>query len=152
MKAEKKLLYLALLAVQSAAASFLFVVVFPLFRQVIDRLGEPQQVSLLVEIKVILGTLVLHCAYWTRYRWVAVPAPFRSALAGHVLQFAGRVSFFFGGALFSALFFRHVPELQALPPFGEGLIKSLLVAWMLFALFCYSLELDRLGKAVEGAG
>ncbi|MGO4405225.1 hypothetical protein AB4Z10_13305 [Bosea sp. RAF48] len=132
------------------AAIFLFIVVFPLFRQVVERLGEPQQVSIFIEMKVTLGTLVLLCAYWIRYRWIAIQAPFRSALIGHFLQFSSRVSFFFGGALFSALFFRHIPALEVLPPISEGLIKSLLVAWMLFGLFCYSLELDRLGKAIEG--
>lgn len=33
---------------------------------------------------------------------------------------------------------------------GKRLIKSLMLAAMLFALFGYSLELDRLGKGVEG--
>lgn len=146
----QKFTYLALLAVQSAAATFLFFVVFPLFRQMIERLGEPQQVSVLIEFKMILGTLILHCTYWVRYRWVTILAPFHSAFIGHILQFASRASFFFGGALFSVVFFRHVPELEVLPTISQGLISGLLVIWMLFALFCYSLELDRLGKAVEG--
>lgn len=55
----------------------------------------------------------------------------------------------FGGALFSAIFFRHLPELDAFPPFAQAFVKSLYVAATLFGLFCYSLELDRFGKAVE---
>ncbi|ACS59982.1 hypothetical protein Rleg_6951 (plasmid) [Rhizobium leguminosarum bv. trifolii WSM1325] len=60
-----------------------------------------------------------------------------------------RVSFFFGGALFSAIFFRHLPELDALPPFAQACVKSVYVAATLFGLFCYSLELARFGQAVE---
>jgi hypothetical protein len=41
-------------------------------------------------------------------------------LVGHLFVFAGRASFFFGGAFFSALFFRHVPELDQLPPLEQG--------------------------------
>ncbi|RDJ27259.1 hypothetical protein DWF00_09755 [Bosea caraganae] len=143
--------YIGLLIVQTAAATFLFWVVFPLFRQLIARLGEPQEVSVSVEVQIIVGTLVLHCAYWVRYRWIAVTAPFHSAFIGHVVQFASRTSFFFGGALFSALFFRHLPELEAFPTIAEALTRGLVVIWVLFALFCYSLELDRLGKAIEEA-
>ena len=150
-KAQEETIYVGLLIVQTAAATFLFWVVFPLFRQMIVRLGEPQELSLSVEVKIIFGTLVLHCAYWARYRWIAVWAPFHSAFIGHVVQFASRTSFFFGGALFSALFFRHVPELDAFPTIGQTLTKGLIVMWVLFALFCYSLELDRLGKAIEEA-
>ena len=115
------------------------------------RLGERLEVSTSVEAQIILGTLVLHFAYWARYRWIAVWAPLHSAFIGHAVQFAGRTSFFFGGALFSALFFRHVPELTTFPTIAEALTKVLVVIWVLFALFCYSLELDRLGKAIEDA-
>ncbi|MFW8646266.1 hypothetical protein ACOJBO_45670 [Rhizobium beringeri] len=46
-------------------------------------------------------------------------------------------------------FFRHLPELDAFPPFAQVFVKSVYVAGTLFGLFCYSLELDRFGKAVE---
>lgn len=143
-------IYLSLVAVQTAAATYLFWVIFPLFRQMVTHIGEPQDLSLLVEIEIILGTFALHCAYWVRYRRIVAEAPFQNAFIGHVVQFAGRASFFFGGALFSVVFFRHVPELDALPPIAQGLTRGLIVIWVLFALFCYSLELDRLGKAIEG--
>jgi hypothetical protein len=142
-------LYVCLLAVQTTAASSLFWIVFPLFRQMIERPGEPQELKLIVDIEIMLGALLLHGAYFARYRWIAVRAPFHSALVGHLVQFAGRTSFFFGGALFSALFFRHLPELDRLPAIEQALPRGVLVLWVLFALFCYSLELDRLGRAIE---
>lgn len=150
MKPRQNLfLYVCALAVQTAAASFLFWVVFPLFRQMIMRLGEPQEISLVVDVEILLGALLLNCAYFARYRWIDVRAPFRSALVGHLVQFASRISFFFGGALFSALFFRHLPELERFPSLQEALPRGALILWVLFALFCYSLELDRLGRAIE---
>ena len=78
-----------------------------------------------------------------------VTPPFHSVFVAHLLFFASRVSFFFGGALFSAIFFRHLPELDVFPPLGQAVVKLLYVAGVLFGLFCYSLELDRLGKAIE---
>jgi hypothetical protein len=53
-------------------------------------------------------------------------------------MFASRASFFFGSALFSAIFFRHIPQLYALPPLGQAIAKTLRVAALLFALFCYA--------------
>ena len=67
-KAQEETIYVGLLIVQTAAATFLFWIVFLLFRQMIVRLGEPQELSLSVEVKIIFGTLVLHCSYWARYR------------------------------------------------------------------------------------
>jgi hypothetical protein len=148
-KAQQGALYVGLLAVQTAAATFMFWVVFPLFQQLIVQLGEPQELTLPTEVKIISGTLVLQCAYWARYRWIAIWVPFYSALIGHLIQFAGRVSFFFGGALFSVIFFRHLPELDAFPTIGEVASRGFVIFWVLFALFCYSLELDRFGRAME---
>ncbi|KQT50881.1 hypothetical protein ASG43_06390 [Aureimonas sp. Leaf454] len=150
MKRRRNLfLYVCVLAVQTAAASFLFWVIFPLFRRMILWLGEPQEISPVVDAEILLGALLLNCAYFARYRWIEVRSPFRSALVGHLVQFASRISFFFGGTLFSALFFRHLPELDRLPSLEEALPRVALILWVLFALFCYSLELDRLGKAIE---
>jgi hypothetical protein len=149
IKSREGRVYFGLLTVQTAAATFMFWVVFPLFQQMIARLGEPQVLSVPVEVMIICGTLALQSAYWARYRWIAVRVPFRSAVIGHLVQFAGRASFFFGGALFSVIFFRHLPELDTFPTIEQAASRGLLVMWMLFALFCYSLELDQLGRAME---
>ncbi len=76
-------------------------------------------------------------------------APVRNAFIGHLLLFAARASFFFGSALFSAIFFRHLPQLDALPPLGQGVAKAVVFMTVLFSLFCYSLEVERLGREVE---
>ncbi|MBB6412779.1 hypothetical protein [Mesorhizobium sangaii] len=141
--------YVSLMVVETAAAMFLFLTIFPIFRQVITQLGEPQDISHYEQSAVVCGALVLQTCYWVRFRWVAIPAPFRNALVRHLFLFASRVSFFFGGALFSVFFFRHVPELDRFPSFIQGAVKLLDVLLVLFSLFCYSLEIERLGRARE---
>ena len=141
--------YVFLMVVETAAAMFLFLTVFPIFRQVVTQLGQPQDVSPYQQVAVACGALVVQACYWIRFRWVAIPAPFRNALVRHLFLFASRVSFLFGGALFSILFFRHVPELDQSPSFIRGAVRLLEVLLALFSLFCYSLEIERLGRARE---
>jgi len=137
------------MVIETAAAMFLFLTIFPIFRQVITQLGQPQDVSPYQQVAVACGALVLQACYWVRFRWVAIPAPFSNALVRHLFLFAGRVSFFFGSALFSVLFFRHVPELDQSPSFIQGGVRLLEILLVLFGLFCYSLEIQRLGRARE---
>ena len=122
---------------------------FPIFQQVVARSGQPQSVPASTVIPVVTAALVLQACYWRRYRRVAIWAPVRNAFVGHLLLFAGRASFFFGGAMFSAIFFRHLPQLDALPPLGQGLAKLVVFMTVLFSLFCYALEVERLGREVE---
>ncbi|MCV3210701.1 hypothetical protein OHD62_21410 [Mesorhizobium sp. YC-39] len=96
--------YVILMVIETAAAMFLFYTIFPIFRQVITQLGEPQDISPYQQAAVACGAPVLQACYWVRFRWVAIPAPFRNALVRHLFPFASRVSFFFGGALFSVFF------------------------------------------------
>src|SRR4051794_24600876 len=112
----------------------------PSFQRLVSNIGVPQDLDPWTWAAIVGATVALQCCYWARYRWVAIHVPFRSAFIGHVVMFASRASFFFGGALFSVMFFRHVPALDALPLFGEALAKLLTVIVMLFALFCYALE------------
>lgn len=141
--------YGILLAGQTTAALALFWIVFPIFHQIITHLGEPQELRYSQQIATICSATLLHVCYWTRLKWVGVVAPFHNVFIAHVCSFASRVSFFFGGALFSALFFRHLPELEALPSITRIVFGAIEVVVVLFALFCYSVELDRLAKAIE---
>jgi hypothetical protein len=141
--------YAALLVGETVAALALFWIVFPLFHQILTNLGERQELRYSQQVATICSAALLHACYWTRLKWVSVIVPFHNVFVAHVCSFASRVSFFFGGALFSALFFRHLPELEALPSFARIAFGGLDVLIVLFALYCYSLELDRLAKALE---
>lgn len=45
-------------------------------------------------------------------------------VVGDLVLFASRTSFFFSGAVFSVIFFRHFPQLDVLPPVAQGLAKA----------------------------
>ncbi|GGF67989.1 hypothetical protein GCM10007301_29630 [Azorhizobium oxalatiphilum] len=100
-------------------------------------------------IQVGLAATVSQICYWTRVSSTPLPRSFRNVILGHLLSFAGRLSFIFGAALFSFYFLRHMPamELERLD-IGSALRGSFLIA-ILFVLFCYSLELERLGVALQ---
>jgi hypothetical protein len=143
--------YLALLSAQTVAATWLFWFVVPIFRQVAADVSAVHDLTVVEEVAIIGGVVALQGLYWTRLYFLRVSTRIRSVFLGHVVRFASRVSFFFGGAFFSTIFFRHIPELDALPPIVEGLARVLLVMAVLFSLFCYSLELDRFGVTLEDA-
>jgi hypothetical protein len=143
------LTYAALLIAQTVAATYLFLTIFPLFQEMVWHLGEAQDIPIWKQAGVVAGAVFLQGCYWTRYCRVTVRAPFHSVFLAHLLLFASRASFFFSGALFTTIFVRHVPELDALPPVEQAGVKIICLMTILFALFCYSLELERLGKAFE---
>ena len=140
--------YTALLFAQTLIAGLLFWIMIPIFQQVISRVGETLDIGTDTAAAVIGGALILQCCYWARFCWVPVPTPFRSVVVAHLLMFASRTSFFFAGALYSAVFFRHLPALDGFPPVAEGLARITALFGCLFALFCYSPELERLGRAI----
>ena len=142
--------YAALLVAQTLLAGFLLWTMVPTFRRMMAHTGGFLDVQRNTVVAVLGGVVILQCCYWTRLRWIPVYAPLQSVVIAHVLVFASRASFFFGGAFFSTLFFRHIPELATLPPIAAGLANMTVALFALFALFCYSLELERLGRAIGG--
>jgi hypothetical protein len=141
--------YGVMLLAQTGAASFLFWTSFPLFQALMTHPGEPQNIDLWVEVGLVGAVILQQCCYWSRFTWIPIRVPFKSAVAGHLLLLASRVSFFFASVLFSTIFFRHIPQLERFPPFCELIVKSLTIFAILFAVFCYSQELEKLGKAME---
>jgi hypothetical protein len=145
---QKAKAYCLLLCAQTVAAAWIFWFVLPIFRQFVNQVGRAQDIIWWDELAICGGAIVLQLLYWVRLRRVPVWAPIQNLFVAHLVKFASRASFFFGGAFFSTIFFRHIPELDALPPIGQGLARVTLVLAVLFSLFCYSLELDRLGAAM----
>jgi hypothetical protein len=139
-----------LLAIQTLAVAFLLWIVFPIFHDVMTNIGERREISTSRLLGVFSGTFVLQASYWGRVLRVSVQPPCHNIFLAHLVAFAARLSFLFGGAFFATIFFRHLPEIAALPAFGELVVNALAFAITLFGLFCYSLELERLGRAIEG--
>jgi hypothetical protein len=140
--------YLLLFVVQMFGTVFVIWVALPAFKQLVLNPGE-QVVSTRYDGLGIIAVLsAMQFAYW--YRCTRVIIPFRGpkSFLSHVFLFLGRLSFIFGSALFSIVLFRHLPELSSdvdILLFGR---RAVVLIVSLFALFCFSLELERLGAAL----
>lgn len=145
----KTKLYSVLFAVQMLGAITFIWQELPEFRQVLDYPGKQLPYDIPSDLMTAGVFLVMQIAFW--YRQLHVPIPFRrpNMILNYVLLFLGRLSFIFGSALFSVVMFRHLPELgretDMLLLVGRGTI----LVGCLFALFCSSLEVERLGQAFE---
>jgi hypothetical protein len=142
--------YLLLLAAQVVGSMFVMWNELPAFKQLLTNPGkqllyEPQEY-----FQVTGSFFVMQAAYW--YRLWRVPIPFQglNIILNHLLLFLGRLSFIFGGALFSVIFFRHLPELGSNFDIWLMALNGLMFGGTLFALFCLALELERLGHALGG--
>jgi hypothetical protein len=143
-------LYLFLIAVQIAGALFVVWRVLPDFRQLAFSPGTQLPYLRTDDFATLITVITMQAAYW--YRFYCVPVPFSSSrtVLSHILLFFGRLSFIFGASLFSVVVFRHLPELEANADTLLMARRGLLMAGMLFALFCFTLELERLGAALGG--
>jgi len=82
----------------------------------------------------------MQICYWSRRRFLRVPRLRRDDLSGHLLLFIAR-SLFVSSATFLpiAFFVRYTDTTPS--PFGV-----VLVPLVLFAVFCYACEVERLGR------
>jgi hypothetical protein len=146
----KAKLYLVLLAVQMLGAFTFVWQELPEFRQVAVDPGKQLPYDTPSDLITVGVLLVMQIAFW--YRQLHVPIPFRrpNMILNHLLLFLGRLSFIFGSALFSVVVFRHLPELGRETDMLLLVWRGTILVGCLFALFCSSLEVERLGQAFEG--
>jgi hypothetical protein len=141
--------YVSLLALQVTGAIFFIWKELPAFKQLLLSPGV-QPPSIPYDDWTTLGALLaMQVAYWYRLRRIPIPFHRSNLILSHLLLFLGRLSFIFGGALFSAVFFRHLPELDHDADVLLMVRRGVLLCGSLFALFCLTLELERLGRALE---
>ena len=85
---------------------------------------------------------LIQVGYWICYLVRPALPPFTSTVLGHVVLFLSRMSFLLAAAIFSFVFIAPKAEFY-MPAFRYGLVVA-----GLFSLFCYSLELERLGRVL----
>jgi hypothetical protein len=139
--------YLSLLAIQIAGALTFMWRALPAFNQLLRNPGEQLPYIPYDGLTTTSILLVMQIAYWYRFLRVPIPVQKPNLILSHLFLFFGRLSFIFGGALFSVVFFRHLPALDD----ADALLMSargLLLGGALFTLFCLTLELERLGNAL----
>jgi hypothetical protein len=147
---RKAAIYLFLLAVQIFGAFTFIWQQLPSFRQVAVNPGEQLPYDAASDLMTIGTLFVMQISFW--YRLLRIPIPFRrpNLILNHVLLFLGRLSFIFGSALFAVVAFRHVPELGGEIDILLAAKRGIILVGCLFALFCTSLEVERLGQSFEG--
>jgi hypothetical protein len=138
-----------LFAVETAAVCALISFALPVFVQIADRLGDVVDLPPLRIAGILAAVAAFHAAYWSRLRWADVPALPTNAVAHHAFLFLSRLSFVFAAAFFSLVSFRHLPALANPLDLPAATARGALMLAMLFSLFCYSLEFERLGRAME---
>jgi hypothetical protein len=145
----KRAIYWLLLVLQIVGAISFVWQELPEFRQIVINPGEQLPKNTQSDLMVAGIFFVMQISFWIRV--LSVPIPFRrpNMLLSYVFLFLGRLSFIFGSALFSVVIFRHLPELER----GTNILlmvqRGTIFVGCLFALFCTSIEVERLGQAFE---
>jgi len=145
---RKSRTYALLLAMQTLAIIVLITGALPIYLTILALPGH--QVDLPQSpVMLIASILLFHCAYWFRLTRVPIAVRGQNLFLSHVVLFVSRLSFIFGAAFFGLIAFRHLPSL------GQGIdtVKLTLrlgaAIVVLFSMYCYSAELERLGQAIR---
>ena len=141
--------YLFALAIQ-ISGSILFVwQQLPEFRRIAVNPGQQLAHDTFSDVMTVGVLLVMQISFWSRLLYIPIPFRRPNMILNHVFLFLGRLSFIFGSALFAVVVFRHLPELGRETDVFLAARRGIILVGCLFALFCTSLEVERLGQAFE---
>jgi hypothetical protein len=143
----KAAIYLFVLAIQICGVIFFVWQQLPSFTRVLLNPGEQLAYDTYSDLLTVGVLSVMQISYWCRLLHIPVPFQRSNVILHHVFLFLGRLSFIFGSALFSVVVFRHLPELDREADIRLMLLRGIMLVGALFALFCASLEVERLGQA-----
>ena len=146
----KAAIYLFVLAIQILGAITFVWQQLPEFRQVAVNPGEQLPYDSYSDLVTVGILAIMQIAFWYRQLYVPIPFQRSNMVLNHLFLFLGRLSFIFGSALFSVVVFRHLPELGPETDILLAVKRGVILVGCLFALFCTSLEVERLGQAFEG--
>ncbi len=136
--------YFFLFATQTIGAAILSWFAVPLFRQVLlDPGGHVARPENLVWS--LSAIALMQAGYWIRHRLRPLPRLLRNALVGYIVLFVARMSFVLATSIFGFVFIVRRPE------FEIPMSRYFIVIIALFALFCYTQELEQLGRALIGS-
>lgn len=134
--------YLALVAAQSAGAAIVLVNGVPIYRQIsLDAAHHEPRPGILWWA--VTALVLMQGAYWSRiYLQPSMPGG-RHLVVGHLAAFVARLSFIFSSSTFVVVFLVHFEQLSL--PWH----RIVMVLAILFSMFCYTLELERLARALH---
>jgi len=133
--------YLLLLAIEAAGGAAILWHGLPLYRRMLSGGVAFEHADTSSVTWAAIGIVLIQTAYWastfTVFPLLSVP---RHVLAGHAALFLARLNFVFVSSLFAVVVFSKPVDLEFV-----AWRAALLVA-VLFSMFCFSLELERLSK------
>jgi hypothetical protein len=133
-------LYFLLLAIQTVGAAVIYLIGIPLYRRLMADPGAQGGKALLLWS--VLAIVLMRVAYWLRYRLVSeLPRVVPSRPLGQAVMFLGHLVFDVAVIFFTFMFIAYPPEFQ------RPLLNYAAAIAGIFALFCYSQELEQLGRA-----
>jgi len=141
--------YLFALAIQISGAILFVWQQLPQFRQIAVNPGQQLAHDTFSDVMTVGVLLVMQISFWSRLLYIPIPFRRPNMILNHVFLFLGRLSFIFGSALFAVVVFRHLPELGRETDVFLAARRGIILVGCLFALFCTSLEVERLGQAFE---
>ena len=136
-------LYPLLFAAQTIGAVILLWYAVPHYQQVLADPGghEARPETLIWSLSAVA---LMQAGYWIRHR-LRPPLPqVRNAFVGYIILFVARMSYVLATSIFGFVFNTRKPEFQ-IPTF-----RYVVTIAGLFALFCYTQELENLGKCLLG--
>ena len=113
----------------------------PLLRELITS-GFGEKTPPEINVLAVLAVIIIQVCYWLDKHWFATLRLRYIPVLGNVILFLARLNFIFAGATFSAVYLVRFKEVQMSP------LGFVLLSGVLFSMFCYTLELERLGGAL----
>jgi hypothetical protein len=113
----------------------------PLFRRFITS-GLDEKPASKILVFAALGVLIIQVCYWLDQHLFPTLRLRHFPLLGHLILFLSRLNFIFAAAVFSGIYLVRFNQVQ-IPPLGFVWLFA-----VLFSIFCYTLELERLGKTL----
>jgi hypothetical protein len=138
-------LYLLLLSVETVGAGLVYWYGLPLYRKTVESPLEFEPHPVQRAVYALTAVVLIQIPYWTRHR-LRPPLPrVLNAPLGHLVLFLARLNFLLPASIYSFVFvLGKLGHLQL-----TGIRFGLLFA-LFFSLFCYTLELERLGGSFLG--
>jgi hypothetical protein len=113
----------------------------PLFRRLVTS-GIVEKAPPRLLVLAVVGIAAIQICYWLDQYWFPMLRLNYNPVLGHLILFLSRLNFIFAAGVFSAVYLVRFNDLDI------SLLGSVLLFAILFSIFCYTLELERLGRAL----
>ncbi len=143
MRYRRTWLYPLLLFLQTAGLGIILWQGAPVYRRILAG-SEGPTAGPKTLILVMLAVGLMQGAYWLRTAIISTLRLPPNVFLNHIVLLFSRLSFIFGGALFTAVIYLRLPDLE------KSIPRFVVLVAVLFSMFCYSRELEWLATELTG--